>query len=111
LNQTYEDIEIILVDDCGQDKSMEVADRVIQNHKNGYKVTVLKHQQNKGLSEARNTGIKAATGDYLYFLDSDDEITLDCIETLVKESDGYEVIIGSVALPSGGICVKNQKVI
>jgi glycosyltransferase involved in cell wall biosynthesis len=108
LNQTYGDIEIILVDDCGQDKSIEVANRVIQNHKNGYKTTVLKHNQNKGLSEARNTGIRAATGDYLYFLDSDDEITLDCIEILAKESEGYEVIIGGVALPSGEVYFKNK---
>jgi glycosyltransferase involved in cell wall biosynthesis len=109
LNQTYDDIEIILIDDCGQDKSMEVANQVIQNHKNGYKTTVLKHHQNKGLSEARNTGIKAAGGDYVYFLDSDDEITQDCIELLVKESEGYEVIIGGLAIPLKGIYLTNKK--
>jgi glycosyltransferase involved in cell wall biosynthesis len=89
LNQTYENIEIILVDDCGQDKSIEIANQIIQNHKNGYKTTILKHHQNKGLSEARNTGIRAATGDYLYFLDSDDEITLNCIETLISLVEKY----------------------
>jgi glycosyltransferase involved in cell wall biosynthesis len=99
LNQTYEDIEIILVDDCGQDKSMEIANQVIQNHKNGHKTTVLKHHRNQGLSEARNTGIKAATGDYVYFLDSDDEIFLYTIETLVDLAIKYnpDLVIGNVS--------------
>jgi glycosyltransferase involved in cell wall biosynthesis len=88
---------------------MKIANQIIQNHKNRYKTTVLKHLQNKGLSEARNTGIRAATGDYLYFLDSDDEITLNCIETLVKKSEESEVVIGGVSLPSGEIYFSNKE--
>jgi glycosyltransferase involved in cell wall biosynthesis len=108
LNQTYEEIEIILVDDCGQDNSMEVASQVIKNHKNGHSVSILTHQQNGGLSVARNTGINAATGEYVYFLDSDDEITHDCIEILVRESDGFEVIIGGMSLLSGKLYFNNK---
>ena len=50
---------------------------------------MLHHEHNKGLSGARNTGIKAATGDFLYFLDSDDLITPDCIETLLRLAEKY----------------------
>jgi glycosyltransferase involved in cell wall biosynthesis len=99
LNQTYDDIEIILVDDCGQDKSMEIANQVIQNHRNRYRTAVLKHLHNRGLSAARNTGIKAATGDYLYFLDSDDELPLIAIETLAFLAMKYnpDFVIGNIS--------------
>jgi glycosyltransferase involved in cell wall biosynthesis len=97
LNQTYQNLEIILIDDCGQDNSMSVASTVAENHPNGHKVVFLKHEQNRGLSSARNTGINAATGDYVYFLDSDDAITLDCIETLVNESEGFDVVVGAIS--------------
>ena len=83
LNQTHQDIEIIVVDDCGQDNSISVAQEIINNHTNGYKVRVLNHEHNRGLSAARNTGTKEAAGKYVYYLDSDDEITPNCIETLV----------------------------
>jgi glycosyltransferase involved in cell wall biosynthesis len=84
LNQTYEDIEIILVDDCGQDKSMEIAEEIVAGHIRSGRVKMLKHSQNRGLSAARNTGIEAGTGEYVFFLDSDDEITPNCIERLAS---------------------------
>jgi len=97
LNQTYQDIEIILVDDCGQDNGMAVARQVVGNHPNGFKVRILKHEYNRGLSAARNTGIESAVGEYLYFLDSDDEITLDCIEKLSQplEKQKLDFVIGN----------------
>jgi len=97
LNQTYQNIEIILVDDCGQDNSMVIAKQIIENHPNDCKVHILKHEHNRGLSVARNTGIEAATGEYIYFLDSDDEITLDCIEKLSKplEKQELDFVIGN----------------
>jgi glycosyltransferase involved in cell wall biosynthesis len=89
LNQTYDNIEIILVDDCGQDNSIEVAKRVVKGHRKGDKVRVLKHQHNRGLSAARNTGTYASTGEFIYYLDSDDEITPHCIATLVALAEKY----------------------
>lgn len=83
-NQTYENIEIILVDDCSPDNSMEIARAIIDKYKGYEKTKTVTHSKNKGLSEARNTGIYASKGDYLYFLDSDDEIFLDTIESLLK---------------------------
>lgn len=82
LNQTWQNLEIILVDDCSPDNSMEIAREVIVSHTRGEMVKCLAHEKNGGLSVARNTGISIATGDYLYFLDSDDYIPETSIELL-----------------------------
>ncbi len=65
--------EILLVDDCGGDKSVQYAQDYL-NHVDlaSHQWRVLTHEKNRGLSAARNTGILAARGEYLYFLDSDD---------------------------------------
>ena len=68
INQTYKNIEIILVEDGSPDNSSEICDRYAKLYK---RVTVI-HKNNGGLSDARNCGIKASTGDYITFLDGDD---------------------------------------
>ena len=87
--QTYQDIECLLIDDCGTDHSLRIAEDFIQNHKGQLTFNIIHHQHNKGLSAARNTGIKAATGDYIYFMDSDDAITPHCIEILTDLAKKY----------------------
>ena len=83
--QTYRNMEIIFVDDCTPDNSIVVLRHVMEEYpERKAQVKILKHEHNHGLSAARNTGMEAATGDYIYFLDSDDAITEDCIETLEK---------------------------
>lgn len=84
LNQTFEGIEYIIVDDCTTDRSMEVVRNVIENHPRGKQVYIYHHEQNKGLSAARNTGIRNSSGKYLFFMDSDDELSGDCIERHVR---------------------------
>lgn len=81
VNQTYQNIEIILVDDGSKDSSPNICDEYAKNDK---RVTVI-HQKNGGLSNARNSGTKVAKGEYIYFLDSDDYIELDMIEYLIGE--------------------------
>lgn len=83
LNQTYTDIECIIVDDASPDDSIARCERMIAAYHGPIQFTILHHERNRGLSAARNTGTAAATGDYLYYLDSDDEITPDCIEKLM----------------------------
>jgi glycosyltransferase involved in cell wall biosynthesis len=83
LNQTYTEIEYILIDDCSLDDSMEKARNVVEQYDKRKIITIISHDRNKGLSAARNTGINAAKGDYIYFLDSDDELVSDSIERLV----------------------------
>ena len=68
LNQTLTDIELIAVNDGSTDNSLEVITKIAESDK---RVKIFS-QQNKGQSEARNLGISNSTGDYLYFMDSDD---------------------------------------
>lgn len=71
INQTYKNLEIILVDDGSPDNCGKICDRYAEND-NRIKVI---HKQNGGLSDARNVGLKSATGDYIGFVDSDDYIS------------------------------------
>ena len=76
--------EIILVDDCSPDNSLEMAKEYAAQYKN---VRVCAHEKNKGLAAARNTGIDAAKGEYLCFVDPDDYIEKNSIAALLKQMD------------------------
>lgn len=76
---------ILVVDDCGTDASMDIVHRVCQEHPHGERVTIIRHEGNKGLGAARNTIIDHANGKYLFFLDSDDWLSPYCL------SKHYEV--------------------
>ena len=79
VNQTMKDVEIIVVNDGSIDHSEEK----IKNYENNYpKMIKYLKKENGGLSDARNYGIKYATGKYLAFVDSDDYIELDSCENL-----------------------------
>lgn len=97
--QTYPSLEVILVNDATPDDSMAQAALWIEKLRGRFEVKVVNHEQNRGLSAARNTGMKEATGDWIYFLDSDDEITPDCIELMVAEvvkHPDVDFVIGNV---------------
>lgn len=99
VNQDYQgEIECILVDDCGCDRSLELTEHFIALYTGGITFTILHHQRNRGLSAARNTGMDAASGDYIFFLDSDDMITSNCISSLSQLllTEPYDVVIGGV---------------
>ena len=85
LGQTYRDIEIIVVDDGSTDHTGEVLDRYARDHDN---VTVM-HSENRGCSEARNTCIARATGEYIFFVDSDDTVDKDAFELFVKHIESF----------------------
>lgn len=82
VKQTFQDVECILVDDCGLDNSMNIATEFINKYEGNITFSIIRHECNKGQSAARNTALHYAKGDYIYFLDSDDSITFDCIEKL-----------------------------
>lgn len=99
--QTYKgDIECIIVNDCTADNSCAVIDRFKNKYDGSIEFKLLHHAVNRGLSAARNTGIDAATGEYIYFLDSDDEITPDCIELLTEplKQKKYDFVIGDYVI-------------
>lgn len=80
LRQSYQDFEIVMVDDGSSDGSGDLAERL----KGLWPRTIVVHQENQGLSGARNTGIRHASGEYIVFLDSDDEWLLpDGLERLM----------------------------
>lgn len=99
IHQTYKGgMECLIVDDCGIDDSMAIVERMIAEYDGPIQFKILRHEHNRGLSAARNTGTMQATGDYLYYLDSDDEITNDCIEKLlgvVQEYPEVEMVQGN----------------
>ena len=80
INQTYKNLEIILVDDGSPDNCPQMCDDYA---KKDSRIRVV-HKENGGLSDARNAGMKVATGEYVSFIDSDDYISLDFYETLFQ---------------------------
>ena len=78
INQDYENIEIILVDDGSNDKSGEICDEYTLKDK---RVKVI-HKENGGVSSARNRGIESSTGEYIAFVDGDDYVTKDYVSYL-----------------------------
>lgn len=90
MKQSYtNDIECILINDCTKDQSIEIAKNLIENYDGNIDFKIYEHSVNGGLSAARNTGILEAKGDYLYFLDSDDYITPDCIKVLAETAQKF----------------------
>lgn len=89
-NQSYKNLEIIVVDDCGEDKSMDIVNHLQKNHFWGKLIRVIKQPYNKGVSYARNTAIDSAKGKYLYFLDSDDFIEPETIGVMVNEAEEHQ---------------------
>ena len=75
-------IECLIVDDCGPDNSIQIAEDFIKEYSGPIDFRKIKREKNGGLSAARNSGIREARGEYLYFLDSDDCITPDCIQSM-----------------------------
>lgn len=106
LNQSYSNLECLIVDDCTEDNSMALVRNIISNYNGNISFSLIEHLKNSGLSAARNSGVKMATGEYLYFLDSDDEIFPHTIESLVKTAIAYsnpDIVIGEV-------CVQGTKI-
>ncbi len=88
INQTYPDIEVVLVDDAGGDRSIDLAKEVLLKCNRVWKV--IKHERNLGVSAARNNAIAAAKGTYLFLIDSDDYLEPFCIEKFVEVALRYD---------------------
>lgn len=87
INQTLEDIEIICVDDASPDNSIKILEEYQQNDS---RIGIIRHEKNRNLGGARNTGLENATGEYVWFVDSDDYIDTKACQILydaIKEFD------------------------
>ncbi len=89
LQQTYKNLEVILVDDGSPDRCPAICDELAQKDD---RIRVI-HQKNKGLSGARNTGIDNAQGDYLIFVDSDDTVEQTLVEELYTYAEKWNCAI------------------
>ena len=89
LNQTFSDIEIILVDDGSTDASGRICDEYLSKDD---RIRVI-HKENGGLSDARNAGLDMCTGEYIGFVDGDDYIDGDMYELLYKNLIQYDADI------------------
>jgi len=83
INQSSKDFELLLIDDGSQDKSIEIAEKLLVNSDINYRII---SQENSGVSVARNKGISEARGEYVCFLDSDDYIHKDYIELMYEKA-------------------------
>lgn len=107
VNQTYTNLEVILVDDGSPDGCPQICDEYTAKDK---RIEVI-HKENGGLSDARNVGTLKASGDYLYYLDSDDKLPLNAIESMIailREHPNTEIIIGKTHCPQNKALYSEQ---
>lgn len=103
LNQSYKNLDIILVDDGSTDRSGVICDDYAHHNAN---IRVI-HQPNGGLSAARNAGLDVMTGEYVTFVDSDDMIHRECITTLYRyiETERAEIsTISAIDIEDDDVC-------
>lgn len=102
LNQTYTNFELILIDDGSTDNSLALCNKWSSVD---CRIKVI-HQSNAGVSRARNKGIEAASGKYITFIDSDDWISYDYIESMLHVmNDDIQLVVGSLAIVYRRLCI------
>lgn len=89
--QTYTNMEIIIIDDASPDNTESVVRSIPDN-----RIRYIRHENNKGNSATRNTGIRAAKGEYIAFLDDDDEWCVDKIERQLHQIRNYDAVLCGV---------------
>ena len=97
LEQTLSEMEIILVDDGSEDTSPQICDRYAREYPDRIRVI---HKENEGLGMARNTGVRAAVGEYIAFLDSDDTVEPEMYEELYERAveENYDMVMCDVKI-------------
>lgn len=92
-NQTYQDLHLIIVDDCSTDNSVKIIEDLLEHNTSKVKCTFIKNKENKGAGFSRGLALKFLERRYMTFLDSDDYIESDFIEKLIKYTKkDYDII-------------------
>ena len=92
--QTIQRFELLFIDDSSTDRSLDILMSYAEQYSTGdFVVKVLRHERNRGVAAARNTGLEYATGEYVYYVDADDFIEPDTLECLLKEAQEKELDI------------------
>lgn len=109
-SQDYEDVQFIFVDDCTKDQAVQVLTRVLEEYPDRKPQTsIIRHPNNLGLGGARLTGLQHATGDYVWFVDSDDFIADHALRTLDQYmQEGYDLIAFSFIEESGSTSIQRE---
>ena len=111
-NQTLDHIEIILVDDASTDASPQICEKAAEDDA---RIKVI-HKQNEGAGKARNAALAIATGTYIGFVDSDDDVDAEMFQTLVERAEKYEsdLVMSGVVFVDGtmfsqeGDCIRKE---
>ena len=104
--QTYANLEFIFVDDRIPDHSIQLLENVLTMYPHRLKqVKIIKHSKNEGIAVVRNTAISNATGDFIFFVDSDDYIETDTISALVNEQNltNADIVSGKMLINENGM--------
>ena len=98
LEQDFEDMEILVIDDCGTDKSIDIVTELAATHPKGNKIRIIRQPQNMGCWAARNKVLDEAQGKYIFLIDSDDYLFENAIPKLYQKAEETqaEVTYGSV---------------
>ena len=91
LGQDFDDMEILVVDDCGTDKSIDIVSDLANTHPKGHKIRILRQPQNMGCWAARNRVLDEAQGKYIFLIDSDDYLFDGAIPKLFKKAEETQV--------------------
>ena len=94
VNQTYTNLEIILVDDGSPDGCPQICDEYVAKDK---RIIVI-HKENGGLSDARNAGLDICKGEYISFVDSDDILDLNAVEYMLNAGTDVDIVITNVKM-------------
>lgn len=115
IRQTYSgEMECLLINDACTDDSMIIVESLLADYQGCIDFRIIHHERNRGLSAARNTGTREAKGEFIYYLDSDDMISDDCIEKLMavaKTDVGIELVQGNAeAVPARNDDIYNKRI-
>ena len=105
MRQSLKNIEIIVVNDCSPDNSEAI---ILEYAAKDPRIVYIKHEENKCLGGARNTGMRAARGEYIAFVDSDDYVDVTLYEAAIKAFEKYD--IDAVILPWAAFGMKKRRI-